>query len=64
MQVFETRRENTHAIPPPADAPIVVKDHGSCGPRYLRSLLNMVPQVGWQAGWVGERTWVVVMVAA
>eukprot|EP00887_Chlorella_sp_A99_P006404 scaffold3.g6404.t1 len=43
-QVFETRRENTHAVPPPADAPIVIKDRGSAGPRYMRSSLNMVPQ--------------------
>ncbi|PSC68317.1 transport Sec24-like protein [Micractinium conductrix] len=43
-QVFETRRENTHAIPPAADAPIVVRDRGSCGPRFMRSTLNMLPQ--------------------
>lgn len=43
-QVFETRREDTHAIPPAADAPIVVRDRGSCGPRFIRSTLNIVPQ--------------------
>ena len=43
-QVFDTRRENTHAIPPAADAPIVVRDKGSAGPRFLRSSLNMIPQ--------------------
>ncbi|EFN54381.1 hypothetical protein CHLNCDRAFT_58279 [Chlorella variabilis] len=43
-QVFETRREGTHAIPPAADAPIVVRDRGSAGPRFMRSNLNMVPQ--------------------
>lgn len=43
-QVFETRRENTHAIPPAADAPIVVRDRGSAGPRFMRSTLNMLPQ--------------------
>ena len=43
-QVFETRRENTHTIPPPCDAPIVVRDYGSAGPRYMRSSLNSVPQ--------------------
>ncbi|GAB4822012.1 hypothetical protein N2152v2_009058 [Parachlorella kessleri] len=42
-QVFETRRENTHTVPLPAEMAIVVKDRGSAGPRYLRSLLNMVP---------------------
>ncbi len=45
-QVFETRREGTHSIPPAADAPIVIRDRGSCGPRFLRSTLNMVPQTG------------------
>lgn len=45
-QVFETRREATHAIPPAADAPIVIRDRGSCGPRFLRSTLNMLPQTG------------------
>jgi hypothetical protein len=44
QQVFETRREGTHAIPPACDAPIVVRDRGSCGPRFIRSTLNMVPQ--------------------
>lgn len=44
-QVFETRRENTHAIPPSSDAPIVVRDRGSAGPRFMRSTLNMLPQV-------------------
>lgn len=44
--MFETRRENTHAIPPAADAPIVIRDRGSCGPRFLRSTLNMLPQSG------------------
>lgn len=44
--MFETRREGTHAIPPAADAPIVVRDRGSCGPRFMRSSLNMVPQTG------------------
>jgi protein transport protein SEC24 len=42
--VFETRREGTHAIPPAADAPVVVRDRGSAGPRFIRSSLNMVPQ--------------------
>jgi protein transport protein SEC24 len=44
--VFETRRENTHVIPPPADAPMVVRDLGSAPPRYMRSSVNMVPQSG------------------
>lgn len=44
--MFETRREATHAIPPAADAPIVIRDRGSCGPRFLRSTLNMLPQTG------------------
>lgn len=43
-QVFETRRENTHTIPPPYDAPIVVRDYGTAGPRYMRASLNSVPQ--------------------
>jgi protein transport protein SEC24 len=43
-QVFETRRENTHTIPPSTEAPIVVRDYGSAGPRYMRSSLNSVPQ--------------------
>lgn len=48
-QVFETRLEDTHAIPPAADAPIVVRDRGSAGPRFMRSTLNMLPQVGSRA---------------
>jgi len=43
-QVFETRKENTHTIPPSTEAPIVVRDCGSAGPRYMRSSLNSVPQ--------------------
>ncbi|KAG7669916.1 hypothetical protein KSW81_008060 [Nannochloris sp. 'desiccata'] len=43
-QVFETRRENTHTIPPSTEAPIVVRDCGSAGPRYMRSSLNSIPQ--------------------
>jgi protein transport protein SEC24 len=43
-QVFETRRENTHTIPPSTEAPIVVRDYGSAGPRYMRSSLNSIPQ--------------------
>ena len=30
--------------PTPSDAPIVVRDKGSAGPRFLRSSLNMIPQ--------------------
>jgi hypothetical protein len=47
VQVFETRREGTHSIPPSADAPIVVRDRGSAGPRFIRSSINMVPAVSW-----------------
>lgn len=43
VQVFETRLENTHNIPPPCESPIQVKDNGSAGPRYMRSTLNAVP---------------------
>ena len=45
-QVFETRRENTHNIPPAVDVPIVVRDTGGAGPRHMRCSLNTVPQGG------------------
>ena len=31
-------------MPPPVEFPIVVKDYGSAGPRYMRFSLNSVPQ--------------------
>lgn len=43
-QVFETRRENTHASPPSSQVPIVVRDCGSAGPRHMRFTLNSIPQ--------------------
>ena len=42
-QVFETRREGTHSIPPPTDVPIAVRDTGNSGPRYMRSSMNSIP---------------------
>ncbi len=43
VQPFETRRDGTHHLPPPADTPLVVRDRGSAGPGYLRSSVNHVP---------------------
>ncbi|GIL50904.1 hypothetical protein Vafri_6870 [Volvox africanus] len=41
--VFDTRIAGGHALPPPASSRFVVRDRGSCSPRYLRSTLNHVP---------------------
>lgn len=41
--VFDTRVAGGHAIPPPASSRFVVRDRGSCSPRYIRATLNHVP---------------------
>lgn len=41
--VFDTRVAGAHCIPPPASARFVVRDRGSCSPRYMRATLNHVP---------------------
>ena len=43
MQVFHTRMEGRHAIPPPASSRYIVKDEGDCSPRCMRVTLNCVP---------------------
>jgi protein transport protein SEC24 len=43
-QVFETRVQGTHHVPPPADTPLALRDAGAAGPRYMRATLNYVPQ--------------------
>ena len=41
--VFDTRVAGAHCIPPPASSRFVVRDRGSCSPRYMRATLNHVP---------------------
>jgi len=43
-QVFETRKDGTHTVPPPTEVPLAVRDTGDAGPRYMRSSLNSIPQ--------------------
>ena len=43
-QVFETRRDGTHTVPPSTEVPLAVRDTGDAGPRYMRSSLNSIPQ--------------------
>lgn len=40
--VFETRVNGAHAAPPPSCSRYVVRDTGSCGPRYMRATMNQV----------------------
>ena len=43
LQVFYTRTDNQHAVPPPASSRYIVKDMGDCSPRCMRATLNAVP---------------------
>eukprot|EP00198_Chlamydomonas_reinhardtii_P000301 XP_001689636.1 COP-II coat subunit [Chlamydomonas reinhardtii] len=43
MLVFDTRIAGGHNLPPAASSRFVVRDRGSCSPRYLRATLNHVP---------------------
>lgn len=43
-QVFETRKDGTHTVPPSTEVPVAVRDTGDAGPRYMRSSMNSVPQ--------------------
>lgn len=43
VQIFDTRLAGQHNKPPPAASRFLVRDWGSCSPRYIRSTLNDVP---------------------
>ncbi|GFR39599.1 hypothetical protein Agub_g59 [Astrephomene gubernaculifera] len=43
LLVFDTRMAGAHAVPPPASSRFIVRDRGSCSPRYVRATLNHVP---------------------
>ena len=43
-QVFETRKEGTHSVPPASDVALAVIDTGNAGPRFMRASMNSVPQ--------------------
>ena len=42
-QVFETRANREHSIPPPASSRFIVLDRGDASPRCMRATLNCVP---------------------
>lgn len=42
-QVFYTRLDGQHELPPPASSSYVVRDRGDCSPRCMRMTLNQVP---------------------
>lgn len=43
LVVFETRSGGVHNVPPPSASRFIVRDRGSCSPRYMRATLNNVP---------------------
>ena len=43
-QVFETRPGGSHAVPPPTDVSLAVRDTGDAGPRHMRCSVNSMPQ--------------------
>ena len=43
LQVFYTRMDDQHAVPPPASSRYIVKDTGDCSPRCMRATLNAMP---------------------